>query len=325
MVETDSKSPSSNSNEPNLALECYVTAIRNIAHYAIDTEPELAASHRKYLEQLADSVEAGNPESLEESRATLRALLRDHRDKTSRHLNLLRSDLNSAADALAEMLEAFGDTDGEQGEQLRSSLLALRRAPGEDCVTIRDTVVSAADTIESNLSNVRKRHQMAVSEFMIEIRMLHKRIDELERAASVDMVTRLFPRQEMEQRIREATEPVRLLLVRADGILQASSRFGPAVADELSGAVTRRLRNALPEDATVARWNGQAFVAILDLRPHEAAKLAERVAANLSGAYACLKDGKAVRPPVSPDVRVVEISPENCDASMRQAAAFLGE
>src|SRR5215472_17213859 len=162
MVETDAKTPSVNTHERNLALECYVSAIRNIAHYAVDVEPELAASHRKYLEELADSVEAGKPESLEESGATLRALLRDHRDKTSRHLNLLRGDLNSAADALAEMLQALGDADGEQGEQLRSSLHALRRAPGEDCVTIRDTVVSAADSIETSLTRVRKRHQMAV-------------------------------------------------------------------------------------------------------------------------------------------------------------------
>ena len=78
---------------------------------------------------------------------------------------------------------------------------------------------------------------------MIEIRMLHKRIDALESAASVDMLTHLFPRQEMEQRIREGQAPCRLLLVRAGGIVTAASQFGCAVAEEL----TRRRDSALAQ------------------------------------------------------------------------------
>ena len=189
---------------------------------------------------------AGGTRELEESRATLRALLRDYRDKTSQYLNILRGDLNAAALALAEILESLGDTDGEQGDQLREALRTLREPPGDDCDSIRDTVSLAAKTVENCLAAVRKRHQLSVSQLMIEIRMLHKRIDALESAASVDMLTHLFPRQEMEERIREGHAPCRLLLVRAGGILTAASQFGCAVAEELTGAVIRRLRNALP-------------------------------------------------------------------------------
>jgi hypothetical protein len=93
-----------------LALDCYVSAIRSIAHHAVDLEPELTGPYRRHLENLAERDECGTC-GFEESPATLRALLRDYRDRTSQYLNILREDLNSVALALAEILESLGDTE----------------------------------------------------------------------------------------------------------------------------------------------------------------------------------------------------------------------
>jgi GGDEF domain-containing protein len=307
-----------------LALDCYISAIRNVGHYAADLEPELTGPFRTYLEELAHGV-AGGTRELEESRATLRALLRDYRDKTSQYLNILRGDLNAAALALAEILDSLGDTDGEQGDHLREALRTLREPPGDDCDSIRDTVSLAAKTVENCLAAVRKRHQLSVSQLMIEIRMLHKRIDALESAASVDMLTHLFPRQELEERIRGGQAPCRLLLVRVGGILTAASQFGCAVAEELTGALIRRLRNALPTATIIARWSGHGFAAMLDLNAPEAEQLAVRIAGTLSGQYACIKDGKAVHPPVQPEVRLLESAAGGAEEALRQAEEFLGD
>jgi GGDEF domain-containing protein len=315
--------PELRDDSSSLALDCYVSAIRNIAHYAADLEPELTGPYRKYLEELAVDVACGACE-LEESRASLRALLREYRDKTSQYLNILREDLNAAALALAEILDSLGDTDGEQGDQIREALRTLREPPGDDCDSIRDTVSVAAKTVENCLAAVRKRHQLSVSQLMIEIRMLHKRIDALESAAAVDMLTHLFPRQEMEQRIREG-QLCRLLLIRAGGIVTAAAEFGCAVAEELTGAVIRRLRNALPSATVIARWSGHGFAAMLDLNVVDAEQLALRMAASLSGQYACVKDGKAVHPPVQPEVRLLESVPGGAEEALRQAEEFLAE
>lgn len=307
------------------AVDCYIAAIRAMAHYAADLEPELTEPHRKYMEALAESLASGDARTLDESRATLRALLRDYRDKASQYLNILREDLSSAAVALAEILESLEDTDGEQGDRLRDALRLLRQAPGDDPDSIRDTVVGTAKTIEGCLAEVRKRHQLSVSQLMIEIRMLHRRIDALESAASVDMLTHLFPRQEMEQRIREGQVECRLLLVRAGGILQAASEFGRSVAEELTGAVIRRLRNTLPAATVVARWSGQGFVAALELNELEADRLTAHMATNLAGPYACMKEGKAVRPVIHPQVRLLEISAAGAEEALRRAEEFFTE
>ena len=303
-------------------LECYIAAIHAIGHYAADLEPELTEPYRRYLEELAATVASGGAASLRESRATLRALLRDYRDKTSRYLNILREDLTSAAAALAEILESLQDTDGDQGDILRQTLRILREPPGEDADSIRDNVLDAAKTIENCLSAVRKKHQLSVSQLMIEIRMLHKRIDALESAASVDLLTHLFPRQDMEQRIREIAAPCHFLLIRAGGILPAAFEFGRAVAEELTGAVIRRFRNTLPAATVVARWCGEGFVAAIEAEPDDAGDLAARVATNLAGPYACMKEGKAVRPAVAPQVRLLETAPGGGEETLRLIDEF---
>src|ERR1035438_10510637 len=45
-------------------LDCYVLAIKNIAHYAVELDEEITGSHRKYLETLATEVAAGTSEAL---------------------------------------------------------------------------------------------------------------------------------------------------------------------------------------------------------------------------------------------------------------------
>src|ERR1700761_2019190 len=172
------------SGNDNLSLDCYIFAIDAIAHYSPEIEPEITAPHRKYLRELAERVALGGPDALEESRATLRGLLRDYRDKMSRYLNVLREDVSSAAVALAEILEGLSESDGDQADRLRETLRILHNAPGDDCDSIRQSVANAANTIENCVSSVRKQHQLSISQFLMEIRMLHRRIDALESAAS---------------------------------------------------------------------------------------------------------------------------------------------
>jgi GGDEF domain-containing protein len=160
---------------------------------------------------------------------------------------------------------------------------------------------------------------------VIEIRMLHKRIDGLESAASIDMLTKLFTHKEMVARIRARQAPCRLLLLEANGINTAEERFGGAVAEELTGAVIRRLRNNLPTSSAVGRWSDQGFVVILDLDSQDAGQLASRIIVNLAGSYACLKEGRTVRPPVQLRVELLEHTALGPDETLRQAADFFGE
>jgi GGDEF domain-containing protein len=292
----------------DLLLDCYLAAIRNVAHYTVELDDEITAPHRQYLTALAGEVVSGQPEALVESRATLRGLLRDYRDKAAQYLGSLREELAGSARALQEILDSLAQTDSDNEVQLRTELNRLREiSKSLDGSALCAGILAAADGIEQSLEQIRQQHQLTVSQFLVEIRMLHKRIDLLETAASLDDLTKLFKRDEMERQIRYASGgKLCLLLVRASGFRQAERQFNRAVAAELAAAFSRRLRNSLPPDAAIGRWSEEGFIAILSVEKPEAMACARRVADHLSGAYACLEQGKTVHPSLQVGVAVVD-------------------
>src|SRR5260370_13300796 len=112
--------------ERDVAVDCYLNAIRNIGHYTIDLDPEISGPQKTHLNSLADEVAPGTSEVLQESRATLRSLLRDYRDKAAQYLNTLREELVGTARALEEILDSFSQSDGDHEARIRTALRAFR-------------------------------------------------------------------------------------------------------------------------------------------------------------------------------------------------------
>jgi len=309
----------------DLAVDCYVAAIKNIAHYVVELDESLTVPHREYLTALASRVSGSQPEVLEESRATLRGLLRDYRDKASAYLNGLKDELAGTARALQEILDSLAQSDSDQEARLRGAVGRVREVSSSRLEpAVSSALRSAVADIEHSLEQIREQHQLTVSQFLVEIRVLHKRIDELETAASIDSVTQLFNRGEMEDRVRAASGcSCCLLLFRVIGFRQAERNFSAPVAAELAGAFTRRLRNSLPPGTVIGRWGAEGFVAILEAAKPEAMNRAKWIGSNLSGAYACIQEGKTVRPALQIGAGVVDTADEKPERTLARVREFL--
>ncbi len=306
------------------AVDTYVAAIKNVAQYTIEVDKPLADHQKSYLEALASTVATGDAGVLFESQSTLRGLLRDYRDRVSAFLSSLREELAGTTRALEEILDSMSQADGDHDVRLREALKSIRQAAGSpDIAGCRDILHAAAGTIEDSVEQIRKQHQLAVSQFQVEIRMLHKRIDALEAASSIDQLTKLYNRGEMEQRIHATPAGYSLLLVRATGFRLAEVHFNEDVATQLTGAFAKRFRNCLPPTAAIARWGSEEFVALLPIKKSEAMALAKWVSEQLSGPYSCLQGGKTVRPALQLTVAVVDSSESTPDRVLERVSAFL--
>lgn len=311
--------------ERDILLDCYIAAVRNTANYLIEFEETLSATQRNYLNALADEIARAGPEALPESSATLRGLLRDYRDNGAQYLADLREQIAATASALTEIVESFSQTDGDHSAQIRAALQSLNDAAQSDAgAPLRPLLRSVAASIQKNLEEIRRQQQVTIAQFRVEMQMLHQRIDTLETAAAVDAVTKLFTRHQMEARIRSAPRPgFTLLLIKVSGFRQAQLNFGPEVATELIGAFSRRLRNSLPETAVIGRWAEEEFIAMTRLTRAEAVVFARHMAEQLTGAYACLQEGKTVRPALQLRVGVVDSGADTPDRILQRVAEVL--
>jgi GGDEF domain-containing protein len=310
--------------ERALAVDCYRTAIKNIAHYTIELEGELTDRQRKYLTGLAEAVNPLDGRSLIETQATLRGLLRDYRDKASQYLARLQEELESTAESLELILASVAQVDGDHEMRLRQALgRLLEIAADTGKPPVHAEVAGLAGTIEESVRIIRKQHQVGIGQFQSEIRMLHKRIDALEAAAAIDQVTRLLSRAEMEERIRKAPAGFRLLLIRVQGFQEAERQFNAEVAAELVGAFVRRMRNNLPPTSMIGRWDDAEFIALLTVEDAELQSIETWVANHLGGKYACLQCGKTVRPSIQVSATTIESAGESADEILEKAAGFL--
>jgi diguanylate cyclase (GGDEF)-like protein len=289
-------------------LDCYIAAIRNVGQYALDLDSGVTKQFQQHLRALADEIATQQPAVISDSRATFRALLRDYRDRSSVYLANLRDELAGTTRALEELLDSLNHSDSDHEIHLRDALVTLRNAAaGNPTNTLGAIIAGAADAIEDSVEQLKKQHQISISQFQAEIRVLHRRIENLEKAASLDQLTALANRSDMVERIKLSTAgEYCLLLIGARGLLRAEVQFGNQVGQELAAAFAKRLRNCIATDTVTARWSAEEFVAMARVTKTEAMALAKWITDNLSGAYSCLKNGRVVRPSVQVGVAIVE-------------------
>lgn len=289
-------------------LDCYLSAIKNCASYAIDFGDEITESHRKRLRELLKEVSSGDLPTAMESRSTLRGILRDYRENGAQYLATMRDELAGSARALEEIMESLVQSDGDHEARLRSGVRQLQAiSDSSACAQLAGSLRQAASFIEQSFEEMHKQHQVTVAQFQMEIGMLHRRIDRLESEESIDDLTRLFKRAEMERRIRaERTGSYCLLLVTVRGLRRAEEQFGSGVAEELAGGFSKRLRNSLPPDAVIARWGIEEVVILVRSKKSEALATGKWITEHISGSYACLHGGKTVRPVLQLNVGVVD-------------------
>jgi len=308
--------------ERDSAVDCYRDTIHNVASYAVEVDEQTTSQHRRHVTAVAEGLSF---ESLRESNSTLRALLRDYRAKAAAYWNGIREQLASTARALEAVMESLAQTDGDSETRMRAALNGLREvAQHPAAAPIRDLLSAATNVVGQSVEEMRKQHQAHVAQFMTEIRMLHQRIGQLESAATIDGVTQLLTRAEIERHIQSpGPREVSLLLMSTSGLRLAEARFNVTVAAELAGAFTKQLRNVLPPNAVTGRWSTEEFVTVLNAPAAEAITLAKAVSDQLSGTYTCLLDGKVVRPDLQVRVTVVEPADGAPDRLLARVREFM--
>jgi len=299
--------------EQSPAILNYMAAIRGVAAYAVKLSENVDdgnSPERGYLRAMAEDVAHGDRAVLEESRSFLRCVLREYRDESAGYLAQLRQQLAATAATLRDVSCALAEGDSQAGANFQTGLVQLNEltanpAAGPSAGLIR---LAAAD-LESGLVEMRQHHQLIVSQLHTEVRLLHRRMESLT-AADLDDLSRLMPRDEIEDRIAVAAPGTFCLVVlKANGLLQSKTQYTEQVFHDLQIAFTRRMRNTLPANTPAGRWSEDGFVAIVFADAADARELAATLHRRLSGPYICRSEARAVVTALQTRVEVIETGP----------------
>ncbi|PWT98719.1 MAG: hypothetical protein C5B51_28650 [Terriglobia bacterium] len=280
-----------------LLAECYSAALQNAADYAIEVEAAITEPYRKELSEFARRIPVSDISQVVESKPDLRSIFRNFRDQAVSHLNRLRADLSEAVTAFHTLVGALSAADGDHDSKLRKALSSLREAGrllGSS--PVRQIVIAAAENIEQSLEELHKQHQLTIAQFVTETRLLHTRIDELERSAAAGRMATLLHRAELEQRLLQHASPRTLLLVKAKELRACEKAYNTEVYAQVASAFAQRLRNGLPNGNLTGCWGDEQFLCLLPIAEEEAACFTKWAADYLSGSYVCRYSGKSVVP-----------------------------
>jgi diguanylate cyclase (GGDEF)-like protein len=292
-------------------VDSFRAAILTMAQYVVEIDSELATAHRAHLTDLAGSISlSATPADVSEHRAALRNELRDYRDRAAKHLHQLHQELSAKAASLQQLFEAMTAGDGDHEQRMARTLTALRDLADDPRTgLLRTQLLATAESLSQNLDELKRQNQLTVAQFLMEIQVLHNRIESLQTAVAVDASTQLASRQQFESQVRTAFSlgtPFSLLLLRTRNLASIQRQFGDVVLENLLAAFAKRLRTCLRAEDPAGRWGEDRFAVVLEGSNSTARAKAKAVAEHCSGTYVCMIDGKPMRPVLQTDVGVVD-------------------
>src|SRR6185503_13439146 len=183
----------------------------------------------------------------------------------------------------AESVSSTGDDCEVQLRQEIERLDAL--AASDDIEKIRHGIETATVAIVRSYGQLRRIHQMVVTQLQDEIRTLHQAMDNERSRMDRDHASGAWNRQKLNERIEyllQHNEPFCVLLVSARNLRRLERQYSSAVITDALRTLVQQFDSILGGEAMIGRWSEDVFSAILDLDPGSTMALSTEINRKLS-------------------------------------------
>jgi GGDEF domain-containing protein len=278
--------------------KCYGLAIKSSAEYAVELDPHSTEYFRQRLHLLdVQCSQACAPEHYNTVQASLRGELRNYRDQAREQMVRMRKDLQNAAAAMKVFAEGVSSSGNDCELQLREEVERLGAlAASDDLEQIRRGIETATVAIVRSYGQLRRSHQMVVTQLQDEIRTLHQAMDNERSRMDRDHASGAWNRQKLNERIEnllQRNEPFCVLLVSARNLRRLERQYSSAVITDALRAMVQQFNGILGGEAMIGRWSEDVFSAILDMDPSSAMALSTEINRRLSMSFPVWTTGVA--------------------------------
>ena len=278
--------------------KCYGLAIKSSAEYAVELDPNSTEYFRQRMQLLdAQCGQASAPEHYNAVQASLRGELRNYRDQAREQVGRMRKDLQNAAAAMRVFAETVSASGNDCDLQLRREVEQLEAlASSDDIEKIRCGIEATTGAIVRSYGQLRRSHQLVVTQLQDEIRTLHQAMDNERSRMERDHVSGAWNRQKLNQRIDQLlqrNDPFCVLLVSARNLRRLERQYSSAVITDALRTLVQQFDSILGGEAMIGRWSEDVFSAILELDPGSAMALSTEINRKLSMSFPVWTSGVA--------------------------------
>jgi diguanylate cyclase (GGDEF)-like protein len=279
--------------EFDAALDTLATALRGLAKQPLPIDPALRDDVSERAERWAKHVLvlAPTPGSTSVARRRdwhgVRSFVQRARAVEVTEVAALIATLRQALWELLSRMQNVLAGSREDDEQVRGQVEALRHVVTEASPDrLREEVVRVAVALERVVTERAHRHAMHVEALSVELGKLSGELEEAQKAASEDPLTRTANRRAFDAYVDRCAlldglcgRPTWLLMIDVDHFKQINDDFGHPAGDDVLRALGRALAKAFPRRTDfVARYGGEEFAVILrEVRAEHLPALTERV------------------------------------------------
>ena len=274
------------------ALGAYRAALLAIGKAGVKACPAAGEQFQQALLALHVGLTTeAQPHRVLETEQRLEAELETWGSEAARFFQDKTNDVKDILSLVAKAAADLGERDQRYAKQF-GQLTARLRATTQlnDLTEIRQSLTSSVADLNDCVTNMARDGRDSVAQMRSQLASYETRLEEVQRIASVDPLTGLFNRRELEARLERQIEDRRgfsVIYLDLNGFKQLNDTLGHSAGDDLLKLVAGELRNGCRATDIVGRWGGDGFLVIAenvaDSRPTDV--LLERIERWVAGEY----------------------------------------
>lgn len=271
-------------------LRVYRAALGLVGDVAARAFPASGESFRQSLTVLQQRLnDDTTPELVDETGRTFETQLNLWGDQAATFYKEKTSELKEILAIVAKASAEIAERDDRYAQQFTALTERLREASRlSDLSVIRETLSKSVTELSTCVTSMAQAGQESLGALRAKLSTYQQRLFEAERLASLDAVTGLANRRQLEATVTQWINEARkfsVLYLDLNGFKHINDTYGHLAGDELLRQFAKELRAVFRPADEVGRWGGDEFLVAVagDLRETQA--FANRIEKWVNGQY----------------------------------------
>jgi diguanylate cyclase (GGDEF)-like protein len=278
-------------------LRVYRAALGLIGDVAARAFPSSGESFRESLATLQKRLaQDATPELVDETGRSLEVELNAWGDQAAKFYKEKTTELKEILGIVAQASSEIAERDDRYSQQFTALTERLREASRlSDLATIRETLSKSVTELNTCVTGMAKAGQDSLGALKAKLSTYQQRLFEAERLASMDAVTGLANRRQVESTLEAWIKEGRkfsVLYLDLNGFKQINDTYGHGAGDELLKQFAKELRAVFRPSDEVGRWGGDEFLVAVSGDLKEAQNFATRIEKWVNGQYTLASGAK---------------------------------